>query len=173
MRRNRSPDAVLRYSAECSRALAYHGKQQIYNEFPNILRAGSVKEKREHPEKTGANCSRNSQRNEVGLELAPAGPRLINDSTEENVIDNIPNTVDNADNALKSQADLKNVRDEAAGICIDIEALRHIVHNIGNRLFCADIPPVLINIAAVILLAGLRTVPYCRCVFLCQSITSS
>ena len=71
-----------------------------------------------------------------------------------------------------NQAYLENVGDKASGICIDIEALRHIVDDICNRLFGSDIASVLINISAIFgITAGLiadRSGFY----FFCQSITS-
>lgn len=131
-----------------------------------------MEEQRKQPEKAGSYCAGDTQRNKIGLEFSPSGSCFVNYRAEKHVVDNIPNSVDKIDDSLESQAYLKDVCDKAARICVDIEALRHIVDNICDRLFGSDIASVLINISAIVVITAGLIADRSGFYFFCQSITS-
>ena len=135
-------DTLLCDIAECSRAFTHDHEKKISDEFPDIVRTSARKYEGHEPINARTDSAGDTERDEIGLELAPAGSRLVNYRAEKHIVDNVPNTVDNIRYSLKLQADLKNVGDESLRIRVDIEALRHIIDDVSDSLFRTDIASV-------------------------------
>ena len=140
-------DTLLCDIAECSRAFTHDHEKKISDEFPDIVRTSARKYEGHEPINARTDCAGDTERNEIGLELAPAGSRLVNYRTEKHIVDNVPNTVDNIRYSLQLQADLKDVGDESLRIRVDIEALRHIIDDVSDSLFRTDIASVLKDVS--------------------------